>query len=285
MHFHSILLTLAALLVAAPAITTATEGECANEAGLITSTSIATVRDAKGGASLEDLVAMVELVEKARAFEGNISYELVQNAADPNEYSILEKWESEEALSQWKDGPAAEVFSGPSMKGVLASGELTNVQTYVTPLPSSCRDYITGTIAFDVESDCSVVWNDIKQWDNCNYEPGCEEAELKPCPDGSDAPYRVLKWGNGFQADSKQLYVNDDELSLRYTIFSFPDLTAGYTGDFKLTQQSSEEGGGCTVVYEFTNPKGPEKWSLDYIYNDMATNRIPFQQALYSVKK
>lgn len=284
-----LLSTLVLAALAAPAL--AVTEECANVDAneIVTSTSVATVRDAKGGASLEDLVALTELVEQARAFEGNLNYELVKNAEDPNEYRFIEKWESKEALSKWMAAFPSTLFSGDAMKGVLLGGELHDVQKYITPAPVSCRPYYTGTVNFSIEADCSVIWNDLSHWDNCVYLPGCTKAVLKPNPDGTDDPYRELHWPTGgphdFLADSILRYFNEDELNLKYEIYSFPVTTSGYTGDFTMTQKSDEDGGGCEIVYKYTNPKGPEKYTPIYIYEDFYSSRVPHQQKLYSNKK
>jgi len=274
--------TLVLAAFAACSALAATE-ECANVDAnqIVTSTSVATVRDAKGQASLEDLVASTKLVEQALAFEGNLGYEFLKNAEDPNEYRFVEKWESMEALSKWMAGLPSTLFSGQVMKGVLLGGELHDVQKYITPAPVSCRPYYTGTITYSVEADCSLVMKDLSRWDNANYLAGDPKVELKPAPDGSDNPYRVLTWANGFTADSIRRYMNEDEFALKYEILhSDGEVTSGYTGDFTMTQKSD----GCEVVYKFTIPKGGKHWTDEQIYKEFYASDVTHQQKLY-VKK
>jgi heme-degrading monooxygenase HmoA len=259
--------------------------ECANVDAnqIVTSTSVATVRDAKGQASLEDLVASTKLVEKALAFEGNLGYDFVKNAEDPNEYRFVEKWESMEALSKWMAGFPSTLFSGQVMKGVLLGEEFHDVQKYITPAPASCRPHYTGTITYSVEADCSVVMKDLSRWDNANYLYGVPKAELKPAPDGSDDLYRVLTWENwGFSAGSIRHYINEDEFTLIYEITEYPSNPrfSGYTGDFTMTQKSD----GCEVVYKFTNPKGGEHDTDEEIYEAFYRDDVTHQQNLYSKK-
>ena len=260
--------------------------ECANVDAnqIVTSISVATVRDAKGQDSLEDLVASKKLVEKALAFEGNLGYEFVKNAEDPNEYRFIEKWESMEALSKWMEGFHSELFSGQIMKGVLLGGELHDVQKLITPAPVSCRPYSTGTITYSVETECKVVMNDLSRWDNANYLPWVTKAELKPNPDGSDKPYRWLYWNNSPEpgAGSIRHYMNEEDFVLTYEITEFPSNPpyAGYIGDFKMTQKSD----GCEVVYKFTIPKGGERLTHDQIYEAFYAFEVTYQQKVYSKK-
>jgi len=277
--------TLVLAAFAACSALAATE-ECANVDAnqIVTSTSVATVRDAKGQASLEDLVASTKLVEQALAFEGNLGYEFLKNAEDPNEYRFVEKWESMEALSKWMAGLPSTLFSGQVMKGVLLGGELHDVQKYITHAPVSCRPHYTGTITYSVEADCSVVMKDLSRWDNANYLPWVTKAELKPAPDGSDDPFRYLYWNNNPVpgAGSIRRYMNEDEFALQYEITEYPTnpVLSGYTGDFTMTQKSD----GCEVVYKFTNPKGGEHYTHDKIYNDFYRDDVTYQQKVYSKK-
>ena len=73
-------------------------GQCEEQAdclpdGIITGTSVATVKEGSSYA-FEDLVANSKLVEHARAFEGNVHYELVKSAQGSNDYRFIEKWSS-----------------------------------------------------------------------------------------------------------------------------------------------------------------------------------------------
>ena len=258
--------------------------ECANVDAkeIVTSISVATVRDAKGQDSLEDLVASNKLVEQALAFEGNLGYEFVKNAEDPNEYRFIEKWESMEALSKWMEGVHSELFSGQIMKGVLLGGELHDVQKYITPAPVSCRPYNTGTINYKVTSECKVVMYDAGRWDNGNYIPGVTKAEIKPNPYGSDKDYRWLYWGNSTEpgAGSIRHYVYPDEFLQHYEITEHPHNPkfAGYKGYLNMTQESD----GCDIVYQFSNPKSDVHYTHLEIYYGFYSRDVPHQQNLYS---
>lgn len=259
-------------------------GQCDEQAdclpdGIITGTSVATVKEGSAYA-FEDLVANSKLVENARAFEGNVHYELVKSVQGSNDYRFIEKWSSQEALQNWLNtGTPAKLFTGEPMKGVLESGALHDLNGYITPTSSSCRSYDSGRVSFSVNQKCKVVWKDIGNWSNCNWIKGCEYVEVKPNPDGSSTPYRELHFENGVIVGTIQLFIIDEKREMKYEIYKIPEATAGYTGHIKLNDGTR---GGCDVEYKFTVPRGKGKMTGAQIYEDFYGSRVPYLKKLYS---
>jgi len=60
----------------------------------------------KEGVTLEQLTALTdELVEKSRADEGNMGYDLFQSTTSPKKFMYCETWENEESLQKHSQAP------------------------------------------------------------------------------------------------------------------------------------------------------------------------------------
>jgi quinol monooxygenase YgiN len=242
-----------------------------DQSPIITGTSVAQVHPGFGPA-FEDLIAQHGLEEKAKAADGNLFYEIVRNAYDPNQYRVNEKWRDITALQAWLAGFPDSFFATPEMKSLLVGEELQDMAGHIYPIPAECKKRAFGAVATDVAGSCDDVWAVVSNLSDCRWVIGCRFSTVKVQDDG-------ILWTLNM-ADGRNLVRNAHlDLAKRQLVYSATE--TDYVGTVNVLPISNST--GCTLAYRFDVPKENEavvQQVLDRFF-DPKSGRVPALKKLF----
>jgi len=228
----------------------------------ITGTSVGYVYP-QFGPAFEERIQMHDLVDKARAFNGNLGYHMYRNIQNPEEYRFVETWQDMEALNAWLAGPTvkATFLEDKVVQAMLVGGKLTVQGGYNEVVPIH-PPFSHGAVHFSVGASCDKVWGTISDWSDCSWIAGCKHAVV----DKNDPNKRVMHMTNDQRITDVQNELDAVEMSLVHTVM---DSATGHKAEIDL---SKTDGNHCDIDYSF------ESGGLEADYNDYYKNRIPALQ-------
>jgi quinol monooxygenase YgiN len=240
----------------------------------ITGTSVAVVQPGFDLA-FEDYIYSQQLQSKALAFKGNKGYSLVKDLMHPHTYRFIEHWESKEHVDEWLAQVGSKVFSQPALMNLLVGGHLQQLTGYVNLLPSSCRNTSHGGVVIDVKSSCDRVWSVVSDWSDCSWVIGCKFAVVD-----RSTNIRSLHIEDGSRVDMALHKLDQLNHELVYEIVSAGSLT-GFIGIIAIDDTGSTPN-GCRILYQFSVPKTQNAVSIEALYQEFFSHRVPALQNLFS---
>lgn len=238
--------------------------------------SIATVYDGMQDAFETLVFHDYDLINKAREYEGNEFYDVIQSNSNNTQYLWFEHWTNIESVTNWVyKGQPSIVFKDPAVIAMLVGGQLdiTSMTGYSRKESCNLYDYNLGSVRFSISNNtgCDLLWDDISNVTNCMWIKDCTQVTNVITDPDTGYTSRVIVYDDGETLQQTITLIANTIHQIEYFVKDFSAI---------IQIDTNNNGNGCDVFWSF-NATTNYQQSLQEIYSTFYETTIPYLQTIY----